>query len=111
MKKLTHRVLPALLALVLALSLAVPALAVEPVRVTGISLNRSQAVMTPRETLVLTAAVGPANASVPDVLWESSRAAASAVSQDLLIPFFAVPCDTFISFRSASSPYGRPGWR
>ena len=84
MKKMTHRVLPALLALVLAMSLAVPALAVEPVRVTGISLNRSQAVMTPRETLTLTAAVAPANASVPDVLWESSRSAVATVKDGVI---------------------------
>ena len=81
MKKLTHRALPALLALVLALSLAVPALAVEPVRVTGISLNRTEAVLAPGETLKLTASVTPANASLPDVLWESSRAAVAAVTE------------------------------
>lgn len=79
MTKLTHRALPALLALVLALSLAVPALAVEPVRVTGISLSRTQAVMVPGQTLTLTAAVVPANASVPDVLWESSRTSVATV--------------------------------
>lgn len=81
MKKLTHRALPALLALALALSLAVPALAVEPVRVTGISLSRTEAVLAPGETLTLSAVVAPANATVPDVLWESSRAGVAVVKE------------------------------
>ena len=79
MKKLTHRALPALLALVLVLSLAVPALAVEPVRVTGISLNRTEATLAPGETLTLTAAVAPANATVPDVLWDTNRSDVATV--------------------------------
>ena len=79
MKKLTHRALSALLALTLALSLAVPALAVEPVRVTGVSLSRTEAVLAPGETLTLNAAVAPANATVPDVLWDSSRPGVATV--------------------------------
>ena len=84
MKKLTHRALPALLALVLALSLAVPALAVEPVRVTGVSLNRTQAVLTPGETMTLIASVTPADASVADVLWVSSRDSVATVRDGLV---------------------------
>ena len=79
MKKLTHRALSALLALVLALSLAVPALAVEPVRVTGVSLNQTEAVLAPGDTLTLTASISPENATVPDVLWETSQSGVATV--------------------------------
>ena len=84
MTKLTHRALPALLALVLALSLAVPALAVEPVRVTGVRLNRTETVLAPGETITLTATVSPADATVADVLWDSSRNGVATVKDGMV---------------------------
>ena len=47
MTKLTRRLIPVFLALVLALGLAVPALAADPVKVTGVSLEKTEAALSP----------------------------------------------------------------
>ena len=54
------------------------------VRVSGISLNKSEVSLRIDETEILTATITPANATDTNVLWESSNASAVAVENGKL---------------------------
>lgn len=72
MKRLLRRTLSVCLALVLACSLAAPAMAAT-VPVTGVVLDETELVLIPGESYSLTATVRPFNASNEKVTWESNR--------------------------------------
>ena len=84
MTKLTRRLIPVFLALVLALGLAVPALAADPVRVTGVSLDKTELALAPGETASLTAVVTPANASNKNVSWKSNKTEVAEVKDGVV---------------------------
>lgn len=79
MKTFLHRSLSCLLAVVLALSLAVPALAAG-VPVTGLSLDQDKMTLTIGETAALKATVTPDNASNKKVTWKSNKETIASVS-------------------------------
>ncbi|MBQ2925879.1 MAG: Ig-like domain-containing protein, partial [Ruminiclostridium sp.] len=69
MKKVFHRSLSLVLTLVMALTLAVPALAAPP---TGISVDPQSASLTVGQSLTLTATVSPEDADTDNLIWTSS---------------------------------------
>ena len=79
MKKTRNRTLSLLLALVLAVSLAVPAGAAN-VPVTGVTLNKTSVTLVPKETVSLEATVLPENATKKTVTWKSNKTAVATVS-------------------------------
>ena len=80
MTKLSHRILPVFLALVLALGLAVPALAADPVKVTGVSLDRTELSLAPGTTATLVPTISPADATNRNVTWKSNKPEVASVS-------------------------------
>ena len=84
MTKLTHRFIPVFLALVLALGLAVPALAAENVKVTGISLDKTEATLSPGEMISLNATVMPLDAANRNVTWKSNQTAVADVKDGVV---------------------------
>lgn len=79
MKTLLHKSLSLLLTLVLALSLTVPALAVE-VPVTGITLDQTSVTLALGETVTLKATIEPENATNQTILWSSNQESVATVS-------------------------------
>ena len=84
MTKRSHRFLSVFLALILALALAVPALAAEPVKVTGVSLDKTEAALSPGEMLSLNATVMPLDATNRKVTWKSNQTAVADVKDGVV---------------------------
>lgn len=79
MKTTRNRTLSLLLALVLAVSLALPAGAAS-VPVTGVTLNETSITLTPKGTFSLEATVLPDNATRKTVTWKSNKTSVATVS-------------------------------
>ena len=58
---------------------------VSKIPVTGLSLDRTEATMRVGQTLTLTPAIAPANASIKTVRWESSDSSVGYVSQSGIV--------------------------
>jgi len=84
MTKTTQRILSILLTLVLAVSLTSPALGVETVKVTDISLNIDKVTLAPQETVTLVPTITPADATNQKVTWSSSSSAIATVKDGLV---------------------------
>ena len=95
MTKLTHRFLSVLLVLTLALSLAVPVLAAEPV--TGVSLDKTEVVLAPGESVALKAAVIPAGADNKKVTWKSNKTSVVEVEDGVITAKAAGTADVTVT--------------
>ena len=84
MTKRSHRILSVFLALVLALGLAVPVLAVETVKVTGVNLDKTELTLAPGEKAILNATVMPLGATNRTVSWKSNQAAVAEVKDGVV---------------------------
>ena len=84
MTRTTHRILSALLVLVLAVSLAVPALAVETVKVTDVALDKTLVTLAPGETVTLVPVITPANATNQKVSWKTNKSAVATVKDGVV---------------------------
>ena len=87
MKKVFHRSLSLVLTLVMALTLAVPALAAPP---TGISVDPQSASLTVGQSLTLTATVSPEDADTDNLIWTSSAPEVASVSPEGVVTALAV---------------------
>ena len=84
MTRTTHRILSALLVLVLAVSLAVPALAVETVKVTDVALDKTLVTLAPGETVTLVPVITPADATNQKVSWKTNKSAVATVKDGVV---------------------------
>ena len=100
MKKLFHRSLSLVLALVMALTLAVPALAAPP---TEIAVEPQSAALTVGETLTLTAKLTPEEADTTGLVWYSDAPQVASVTQAGVVTALAAGT-AFIGYHIQGQP-------
>lgn len=60
------------------------AITVNPIEATGVILNQATAVLTPGETVTLTATVQPSNTTIPTVVWTSNDETVATVAEGVV---------------------------
>ncbi|MBR5533741.1 MAG: S-layer homology domain-containing protein, partial [Ruminiclostridium sp.] len=100
MKKLIHRSLSLVLALVMALTLAVPAMAAPP---TDITVEPQTAFLAVGESLTLTAALTPEDADPTGLVWYSDAPQVASVTQEGVVTALSVGT-AFIGYHIQGQP-------
>lgn len=103
MKKTLSRSLSLLLAVVLAVSLTLPAAAAS-VAVTGVTLDKTSVTLAPKDSITLKATVQPDNATNQDLTWSSNREDVATVSSKGVVTAVAEGTTT-ITVKTKESGY------